>query len=542
MSIEKESKSHRENLLLTLETQRQDVKYCDFVIKVGEEKFHVHRNIIVASSKYFEAMLSHSTKEKTNGFVELRDVDPKSVKLCIEFIYTGKVVFSVERPNFLIYTSELFNLTNLTDLYFEFLLENMNAENCFLFKELSQTYNRENDLKTAEKFISDNFEAMTSSVAFKNKSQWEILAYINSLSGASGEGDILKWKAATRWVKGDVENRSPLFLQLLKYIDLGNLPKEFVENQVQTDTLIKGSAEGRNYLVKKLCESIHALKGATNRNDVVLTNDPNSNTTKEHRSEAHIIFLQKGGRMLYDFDCPSTEWSRIARIPQEASEGQREIICIGAVIYVLHKQNLMEYSNGMWKNLSNLKHEPQSYKCVSYKDLLYVLETDKTSRYIPDTNTWVEVNNGHQMGEGVMVTASTDYIYALGGKGTEKKAKEFDTSWDIVSDMLYGRCNGGAASSFRDIYAIGGYGNIGNHNIEYTSIECYTTSSNRWTKLGADLSVYSFTLYNLNAFVVNDNIYINAMDFNKMYVFNIGTKKMGNMYAMSSDSSAVCLK
>nr|XP_039264274.1 kelch-like protein 7 [Styela clava] len=542
MANGRESKSRSQDLLIILEKQRLEEKYCDFIIKVGDEKIHVHRNVIAASSSYFDKMLFHNSKERKDGFVELQDVDPESVKKCVKFIYTGKVLFSTNSPEFLIHVSELFNLTELSGMYFEYLIENLDLRNCFYYKELAQKYHHVNSQKQVDKYISENFDEMTSTEDFQKKSLSEVQKYMNSLSGAHGEGEILKWKAAVKWVKADEENRTSMFLHLLHIMSLADLPKNFVNNQVQTEPLMEESKDCRAYLINVLSESIHTLKNEKNQFDITIA--PVTQSAAESgfcEPVPHIVLLPKHGRMLYNINCQTSELSRITKIPREFAEGHRDVVCIDKEIYVLHKQSLIKYSSGMWKNLANLESEPSNFKCVTCNGCIFVIESEKLSKFIPETNTWVEEEEGHHLGEGVMVTASPDHIYAFGGKGTEKQAREFDGDWDRIDDMLSEHCNGGAAASCSPIkiFAVGGL-LLGRSFDQYISIEFYTPSTNQWTKFRNSNDV---TAFNLEAFATDNTLFVKNRDSNKMVKFDIKAKEISNsITAMKSDSGSLCFR
>lgn len=54
-------------------------------------RFNVHRNIMMASSPYFNALLGPNYKEAEKKEIKLSKIDGKTLKTIIHFCYTGRV-------------------------------------------------------------------------------------------------------------------------------------------------------------------------------------------------------------------------------------------------------------------------------------------------------------------------------------------------------------------------------------------------------------------------------------------------------------------
>ena len=70
----------------------KDMPFTDFELICDSEVFPVHRFMLAARSSVFEAMFKHkNTLEVKNGNVEVNDVDPKTLRTTLNFIYTDEV-------------------------------------------------------------------------------------------------------------------------------------------------------------------------------------------------------------------------------------------------------------------------------------------------------------------------------------------------------------------------------------------------------------------------------------------------------------------
>nr|XP_039262140.1 kelch-like protein 24 [Styela clava] len=247
---EREKENHAKDILTALNAQRQEEAYCDFVIKVGEEEFKAHQSILSASSRFFEAMLSSDMKVKEDGFVEIYCLDAKAFKHCIDFIYTGKVVFNLNEtndPKQMIDASEKLELTGLTDVYFKYWKDKLTVQQSLLYKELAQKYSRKEDEEYLENFIIKNFSEIMQLEDFKNIDKQQMIDYIRKLSD-----EKLKWEATTKWIDGDIENRKKILVELLDLINLKKLPKGFIVDKILQEPMIQESHECKDKLIMSL--------------------------------------------------------------------------------------------------------------------------------------------------------------------------------------------------------------------------------------------------------------------------------------------------
>jgi hypothetical protein len=84
--------------LSKLSQARNDRSFADVCLRVGDKEFYCHAFLLALQSDYFKAALDKVwIKKREDGLAELdlSQFEEATVKLVIEFIYTGKIVFSV---------------------------------------------------------------------------------------------------------------------------------------------------------------------------------------------------------------------------------------------------------------------------------------------------------------------------------------------------------------------------------------------------------------------------------------------------------------
>lgn len=77
--------------MMKIDSMRKENRHCHLNINIVGKLFHVDKDVLCASSNYFDAMFSHGTLEKLEGIVTMKDVESYAFQKCIDFIYTGKL-------------------------------------------------------------------------------------------------------------------------------------------------------------------------------------------------------------------------------------------------------------------------------------------------------------------------------------------------------------------------------------------------------------------------------------------------------------------
>lgn len=89
---------HSAEMLHNLNTQRKDGgRFCDVILRVGEESFPAHKAVLAACSEYFESVFSCQTEGDGEAKeLEMHTISPKVFKDILDFAYTSKIVVRLE--------------------------------------------------------------------------------------------------------------------------------------------------------------------------------------------------------------------------------------------------------------------------------------------------------------------------------------------------------------------------------------------------------------------------------------------------------------
>ncbi|XP_041636921.1 POZ-, AT hook-, and zinc finger-containing protein 1 isoform X2 [Cheilinus undulatus] len=89
---------HSAEMLHNLNVQRKDGgRFCDVVLRVGEESFPAHKAVLAACSEYFESVFSRQSEGDSDAKeLEMHTISPKVFKDVLDFAYTSRIVVRLE--------------------------------------------------------------------------------------------------------------------------------------------------------------------------------------------------------------------------------------------------------------------------------------------------------------------------------------------------------------------------------------------------------------------------------------------------------------
>ncbi|XP_010879345.2 POZ-, AT hook-, and zinc finger-containing protein 1 isoform X2 [Esox lucius] len=89
---------HSAEMLHNLNIQRKDGgRFCDVILRVGEESFPAHKAVLAACSEYFESVFGCQTEGDGEAKeLEMHTISPKVFKDILDFAYTSRIVVRLE--------------------------------------------------------------------------------------------------------------------------------------------------------------------------------------------------------------------------------------------------------------------------------------------------------------------------------------------------------------------------------------------------------------------------------------------------------------
>ena len=232
-----------EQVLRGLDDLRDRKLLCDVHLVAEGAKFPAHRVVLAAASPYFQAMFTGGFKENQMSEITLNDTSSEGLKCILDAIYTGKLSMSEENVCDVLPVASLLQLNQIIKHCEIFLYKNVSTQDCLSFLSVAEKYDLQEAVDKCNKFVLENFGAISESVEFKNLSMKQLITYISDdhLKTSHGEIEVfratLKWFEANQSTGGAVYSSSDL-ADLMKFIRFALIPSHLLLDEVLKNILI----------------------------------------------------------------------------------------------------------------------------------------------------------------------------------------------------------------------------------------------------------------------------------------------------------------
>ncbi|XP_077973362.1 kelch-like protein 24 [Styela clava] len=483
--------------------------YCDFTIKVGSEKFQVHKIILSTATDYFKLMFRHETVETLSGEVDIQGFSADTIEKVIEYMYTSK--FPIDETSEIasyMQSSHMFQLRKLCGIITEYLEQHLGPKSYFITMNISKLYDLKQLEAKCDEIASNNFAKIAELDEFKEIDEKQFVGMITAKENTATEEE--KCLALMNWTKFDEKKRSKRFVESFKQLDLTKMSLSYHRNLLEQDSLIGSNAEVLKIIALSFLESKSAAS--------------------DSEDDALVVF-DKTSSYLKQFNPRSNEWKQMQKMNEDMKSKWFSAIALNQHIYVLVRDNSfyrLKYIdiNATWEKLKSSLVDHGYHPPMTLVDgEIWIVggyngsDTKTVEKYDSLRNQWAKMKSKNVECDSPVVICMQGSIYSLGGQeelSATNRAECFNlntSTWRFISPMLNARDDPAAVEFQNRLYVLGGH----DRGQDLKTVETYNPSSDSWTMFAPMLLGRRL----LNSFVFNGNIYavggLNSMETMEKY-------------------------
>ncbi|XP_034732033.1 kelch-like protein 10 [Etheostoma cragini] len=440
---------------------RLEQELCDAVIRVDNVEFPTHKIILCNCSPYFKALFTHWSTPDSRVF-DIPNLSPDTMKLIIEFAYTGFVPVTQDIVQELFIAADRFNVVGIIQACCDLLEKQLTPQNCIGIWWFTDIYYTPEMNHKAFLYMLYHFEEIAAtSEEFLQLSAQE-LAKIIADDRLSVKHENTVFRAVLRWIAYATEERKENLALLLSNVRLALMSPEYITDSVSDNELVKASKDCRPILLR-------ALEAMLDLRTEGLSDSISYNPLARSRLPSAIL-LAVGG------------WS--GGSPTHGIEAY-------------------DVRANCWVNVTNEEEAPRAYHGTIFLDgSVYcvggfdsVEQFSSVHRFDLGTHTWQEVTQMHSSRCYVSVTVMDGCIYAMGGFDGHDRLRSAEryqpniNQWILIAPMHVKRSDASCTSLHGKVYICGGF----NGSECLSSAECYNPDTNQWTLIASMASMRSGT-------------------------------------------------
>jgi len=515
---------HTDKAFEFLHQLRKNKSLCDLVINVRDVEIYCHKLVLVACSPYFHAMFSNQLQESNANKICLKEIEPDTLEILIEYMYTGEIDIHVDNVQSVLIQSSLLQLNNVKESCCEFLLAQMHVSNCLGIKAFADIYSCFNLLKQADAFIEQYFSDVCHSEEFFQL-PFDQLVKILSNDHLFVKSEKVIYEAAISWINCNLQGRVKHLDKVMENIRFPLLSLEFLK-QISEDALMKHSIKCRDLIIEALLYILSEKEGSAS------VSLPTYRVQPRTTLGLPKILLVIGGQApkaiknndAYDFR--SQSWVKRGELVNYR--------CRAGVVYTHDLVYLIGGFNGTCRVRSmdiydpaddTWSQGPEMYCRRSTLGVGFLMNKifaiggfDGTAGlstaevFDLSTQKWNMIASMSTTRSSVGVVALEGFVYAIGGYSGQSRqcldaVEKYDPSKDVwipVANMNRKRSGVAVAAFDGKIYAFGGH----NGPLVKKSVEVYDPETNKWQFI-ADMSQ---ARRNANAVIYNGLFYVMGGD------------------------------
>ncbi|XP_055712389.1 kelch-like protein 10 [Phlebotomus papatasi] len=460
----------------------------------------IHRVVLGAKSKYFEALFTNPIQPDGNGKNHeylIPGIRKEIMEKILQYLYTEEIDLSFDEIFELLTISDYFLIDDLTEKCRDFIINSLNPENCVKILLFGESRFHRNIMESALKYILRNFLQVMALCSDLNNLDFEHFYKIVSSDLLNVKDELSVWNACLNWINNSQDDRKKLIHHLLQLVRMGLMNIEDFRVHIEHHPFIVGCSEAQLLVEKVLKFLINAeLSHEILQYKLALPRLPHE-----------VIFTLGGwseGSAKMEIETYDTRADRWIRIKNEDPFGPRAYhgsIAIGGKIYCIGGFNGREYFNNCrifdtvtreWYPMAPMNVR-RCYVSVALLDgYIYALggydgsvRQRSCEKYDFKTNQWTMIAQMNAQRSDACACVVDGKIYILGGfNGQEcmNTAEVYDSInnvWTLLPQMIQRRSGLKCIGYQGKIYAIGGFNGL----VRLKHCELYNPVSEQWISI-----------------------------------------------------------
>lgn len=486
-------------LLPTLNKFRREGRsgFCDVVLETEGRHFSVHRCVLAANSRFFYTMFNSGMRESTETVLKLPSVSCIALENILDFFYTQKIILTEDIIEDVLEASSFLLLESLKKTCFDVLKSKLSIHNCFSTRRLALEYNANELLDKTVKFIKDNFLIIVQKSEEFLRISCEELRELLKCREVRVKMEEQVFLAVLKWVKHKPYTRTIHLELLLKVVNISNLQKEFLSEQLRNEPLLQ-------HCIKTL---EHYLKPNNNCDKRISQTSYDRLSTKIHN-----VLVGVGTGKCYRVFCYDVEDNETFILPNlPKCQAFPHLVCLDKTLYIIGGESQRNINFDPVNSVRTFSLENVKSNCgllsgwtrkPSFREVrrdtsvavlgrkIYVLggwmsgASGRVECYDSKTKVWSCVASLNLSRSQLTAVATHSHLLAIGGSCDQvvssREAEQFDpddNKWTFLPPMNARRMLASAVFAHGSVYVIGGHDNAFDR---ITNCEVFNPANSTW--------------------------------------------------------------
>ena len=509
-SVTRQRSGEQDSRLLRYANENRNKGFFnDVELSADAECLLANQMVLSCYSEYFENIFKTNLYNQQRCIIE--NVDGKSLKILIDYIYTGNVEINNRNALNLLSAADKLKIQDVKMFCLEFLETVITYDSCFHILSAAQACRSVKLQLKVFLYLNENFEKVLLTPPFKTLTKTEV-TYCMTRLNRDVVSETTLYDAIIAWIKYDEENRRKDFLDLFQLLKFEKFSRDFLINVVTKEKFVSNSSDCL-HLVLNVLPKVLDLRPRNEFGSAILSIGGSFISSKVFE----VIKLHDQPAKQYpDLPMPLDSHCSIKM--------DNFIYCLGGITRIGDDWNVtnkawrlnLDKDDLKWEKIAAMIEERRSMGAAVCFDTLVVSHGEDTARNVSKTteiyqkslDQWKTISSLQQHRESHALVALQEKLYAIAGCCNDEVLSSvevlsgLDSTWKYVKSLQTPRKWFAAVSCKGFIYVIGGFSDYPYRMLK--SVEKYDPVLNKWDYV-ADMNI---TRYAYAACVLQDKIYV----------------------------------
>ena len=251
--------AYSELLLAKCGQFREQDKFIDVRLKVGEEVFSAHRVVLAASSDYFHAMFAHGMKEANQEVIELKDenISAAALKNVLDSIYSGNFTAVNDENVFeVLVAADHLQVTSVVQqcceyLQTEFVQLRSDMQTYCRICTIADRHGLKDLQEASQRKMASRYKEVCESEEFLSNIDADRLSNLLLRDDLSSPSETFVFRSVMQWIKYKKEERMSAAAKVIGAVRLGLVDINDVIRELSTEEM-KQEPEIQKLLLESL--------------------------------------------------------------------------------------------------------------------------------------------------------------------------------------------------------------------------------------------------------------------------------------------------
>ena len=208
---------------------REQEQFIDVRLKVGEDVFPAHRNVLAAESDYFYAMFTGGMKESNQEVIELKDenISGDALRIILDSIYRGQLLMTETKDVFkILTTANHLQVPSIVQqccdvLDNELVQRQLDVQTYRQLSTFANVHGLKNLQEATQRKMASMYKGICETEEFLSYIDADQLLKLLSRDDLSAPSESFVFKSVMQWIKYKKEERMAVAAKVIGAVRLG---------------------------------------------------------------------------------------------------------------------------------------------------------------------------------------------------------------------------------------------------------------------------------------------------------------------------------